>query len=338
MVKQEKMEEQQGSASGVSGVSGREEQDGQWLKLSFICPLALMEAVSDLLTVCSDSGVEESPATAAGCRLSGFFYVNATEEGAAQAQVEQIKHETKTALAELFALYGEPLPEFEQAMLADEDWANSWKEHFKTFAIAPGLVIKPSWEEYMPSPGEQVLEMDPGMAFGTGRHATTRGALQLIKRSMQENIPNRVLDVGTGTGILAMGTALWGVPEVLALDNDPEAVRVAGDNVVQNKLSGRIRVELTSVEQVKGSYGLISANIVHDVLVEMLPHLRRLTARPGFLVLAGILAGGQERNITKLYAQAGFTLLGCEYEEEWVSLLFRLGGETPSSGGCAGCG
>ena len=131
---------------------------------------------------------------------------------------------------------------------------------------------------------------------------------------------------------------MWGTPEVLALDNDPEALRVATENVAQNKLSGRIKVELTPVEQINGSFGLVCANIVHDVLVEMLPHLRRLTARPGYLVLSGILAGQQERNICKLYAQAGFILLGCEYEEEWVSLLFSSGGATPSSGGCADCG
>ncbi len=321
MVKQEKMEA---------------EQPGQWLKLSFACPLTLVEAASDLLAARSGSGVEQSPETAAGCRLSGFFYIDAPEKGA--AQVEQIKKETAAALAELFALYGEPLPALEQVLLADEDWASSWKEHFKTFAIAPGLVIKPSWEAYTPSPGEQVLEMDPGMAFGTGQHATTRGALQLIQRCLHESVPARVLDVGTGTGILAMGAALWGAPEVLALDNDPEAVRVARENVAQNRLSEAIRVELTPIGQISGSFALVCANIVHDVLVEMLPHLRRLTAQPGCLVLSGILAGEQERNISKRYAQAGFILLGCEYEEEWVSLLFSLGGETPSNGGCAGCG
>lgn len=332
MVKQENKE------AGEEGASGANGQGGQWLKLSFVCPAPLVEAAADLLAVRSGSGVEQSPETASDCRLSGFFYIDATEKGAAQAQTEQITDETAAALTELFALYGEPLPGLELELLANEDWASSWKEHFKTFAIAPGLVIKPSWEEYTPSPGEQVLEMDPGMAFGTGQHATTRGALQLIQRSMQESIPVRVLDVGTGTGILAMGAALWGAPEVLALDNDPEAVRVASENVAQNKLSGRITVELTPVEQISGSFGLICANIVHDVLVEMLPHLRRLSAPPGYLVLSGILAGEQERNICTLYTQAGFILLDSQYEEEWVSLLFSLGGEIPSSGGCADCG
>lgn len=320
MVKQERKKEGKGGASEAGEHPGA--QDGRWLKLSVLCPVSLVEAVSDLLAVRSGSGVEQSPETAAGCRLSGFFYVDAADQEAVQAQVAQISHETASTLAELFALYDKPCPPLGQDLLANEDWATSWKQHFKAFTIAPGLVIKPSWEEYTPSAEEQVLQMDPGMAFGTGQHASTRGALQLIRHCMQERIPARVLDVGAGTGILAMGATLWGAPEVLALDNDPEAVRVARENVAQNQLAERIRVELTPIAELSGSFDLICANIVHDVLVDMLPQISRLAARPGYLVLAGILAGPQERNISKLYAQAGFTLLGCEYEEEWVALLF----------------
>ena len=316
MVKQEKQAGQQG------GASGSDKHDGQWLKLSFACPAALLEAASDLLAVRSGSGVEQSPETAAGYLLSGFFYVDAIDQDKAQAQAEQISQETQAALGELFTLYEEPLPELEQEMLANEDWASSWKQHFTAFTIAPGLVIKPSWEEYNPASGEQVLQMDPGMAFGTGQHASTRGALQLIQRCMRERIPQKVLDVGTGTGILAMGAALWGAPAVVAIDNDPEAVRVARENVAQNDLSVCIQVEPTPIVNLNGSFSLICANIVHDVLVDMLPQISRLAAQPGCLVLAGILAGEQERNIAKLYAQAGFILLGCEYAEEWVSLLF----------------
>lgn len=312
MVKQEKNMQEEGSTANT----------GQWLKLSFICPQALVEAASDLLAVQSGSGVEQSPESGAGSRLSGFFYIEAADAEKEAGQVEDVLSATKDALRELFALYGKPLPELEHELLANEDWATSWQQYFKPFAIAPGLVIKPSWEDYAPGPGEQVLEMDPGMAFGTGQHASTRGALQLMQQCCKETIPEKVLDVGTGTGILAMAAALWGAAEVLAIDNDPEAVRVARENVAQNALSGQIRVESTSLEALEGSYALICANIVHDVLLAMLPHLSRLAARPGYLVMAGILAGTQERSISKAYRQAGFTLLGCEYEDEWVALLF----------------
>lgn len=315
MVKQEN--KGQGQADAVDAV-----HSGQWLKLSFMCPAIMVEAASDLLAVQSGSGVEQSPESAEGFRLSGFFYVAATGDQTAAELVERIINDTRAELAELFTLYRQPLPELHHDLLADEDWATSWQQHFKPFTIAPGLVIKPSWEEYEPAAGEQVLQMDPGMAFGTGQHASTRGALQLIRRSIMERIPARVLDVGTGTGILAMGAALWGAAEVLAVDNDPEAVRVAGENAGHNQLAERVRIAATPVADIQGSFDLVCANIVHDVLVEMLPQLSRLVARPGHLVLAGILAGVQEHNLTRLYAQAGFILLGYEYEEEWVSLLF----------------
>ena len=311
MVKQEKTGRQQESAS-----------TGQWLKLRFLCPAELLEAATDFLAVQSGSGVEQSPETAEGSWLSGFFYLEATEEAEGRAQAAAIVAETEKGLAELFALYRHPLPALERELLADEDWSTSWRQYFKPFAIAPGLVIKPSWESYMPRTDEKVLELDPGMAFGTGQHASTRGALRLMRRSFEERTPSKVLDVGTGTGILAMGAALWGAERVLALDNDPEAVRVARDNVAQNGLSGQVRVEETPLAAVAGSYALVCANIVHDVLVELLPQFRRVVGHAGHLVLAGILAGAQEENLATLYNRAGFRLLASEYEEEWVALLF----------------
>ncbi|NQS70840.1 MAG: 50S ribosomal protein L11 methyltransferase [Desulfobulbaceae bacterium] len=309
MVKKEKKEQDCGSA-------------GKWLKLSFLCPAILVEAASDLLGVHSGSGVEQGLESEAGSWLSGYFHVEAGAEAVCQEQMEHLVGAVQTALAELFALFNQPLPEFRRELLADEDWATSWQQHFKTFTIAPGLVIKPSWEEYAPLPGEQVLEMDPGMAFGTGQHASTRGALYLVERSFRQHRPGQVLDVGTGTGILAMGAALWGAGEVLAIDNDPEAVRVAWENVAHNRLSDRITVAATPLAEVRGHYDLLLANIVHDVLVEMQPLLGRLAALSAQLVLAGILAGSQEENIIRCYGQAGFHLLERTYEEEWVALRF----------------
>lgn len=298
-----------------------EHRPGRWLKLSFSCPVALLEAAEDLLSLRSGGGVEQRPEEGGSCRLSGFFYLDAAGEKACQALATALVAENRSALAELFQLYQQPLPELHQELLADEDWSTSWQQHFKTFTIAPGLVIRPSWESYSPSAEERVLELDPGMAFGTGQHATTQGALRLIRRAFLERVPTRVLDVGTGTGILAMGAALWGAAEVLAIDNDPEAVRTARENVRRNGLEGQVRVAGTPLAELGGSFDLVCANIVHDVLVAMLPQLGRLVARPGHLVLAGILAGDQEHNLGTLYTRAGFRPCACEYEEEWVSLL-----------------
>ena len=306
--------------------TGRQQEPvlaGQWLRLRFLCPAELLEAAADFLAVQSGSGVEQSPETAEGSWLSGFFYLEAAEEAERRAQVAAIVAEIQSGLAELFALYRQPLPALERELLADEDWSTSWQQYFKPFVIAPGLVIKPSWERYSPLSDEKVLELDPGMAFGTGQHASTRVALCLMRRSFEVRMPAGVLDVGTGTGILAMGAALWGAERVLALDNDPEAVRVARGNVAHNGLSGLVRVEERPLASVDGSYALVCANIVHDVLVELLPQFRRVVGHSGHLVLAGILAGGQEDNLVSLYGQAGFRLLASEYEAEWVALLFE---------------
>ena len=161
------------------------------------------------------------------------------------------------------------------------------------------------------------------MAFGTGQHASTRMALSLLSKSIQAATPAQVLDVGTGTGILAMAAALFGAGRVVAVDNDPDAVTVARENIEKNRLDEKIEVSTTPVAQIQGAYQLVCANIVHDVLVEMAPVLTGLTASGGHLVLAGILSGDQEDHIIAVYRDLGFQLHDRQYQEEWVALLLQ---------------
>lgn len=206
---------------------------------------------------------------------------------------------------------------------ADEDWATSWKQFFTPFAIAPGLIIKPSWESYTSKPGEQVLEIDPGMAFGTGQHASTKLALGLIQSCLRNGPLERVLDVGTGTGILAMAAALFGAKVITAIDNDPEAVQAATENIARNNLENQIAVAVTALADLNGGFHLICANILHDVLVELAPALVDRLVPQGQLVLAGLLRGEQEESIVSVYGQLGLTLQQAVYEEDWVALLLR---------------
>ena len=228
--------------------------------------------------------------------------------------------EVQPQLSELFALYAAPLPAFTTALMADEDWATSWQQYFKPFEIVPGLIIKPSWEEFTPADNQQVIEMDPGMAFGTGQHASTQMALALIQDSMSQIQASSAFDVGTGTGILAMASLLFGARHALAIDNDPEAVRVALENIAHNGLAERIAVRTTPVEEVTETFPLVIANIVHDVLIAMAPTLVQRTAQGGHLVLAGILSGIQEENIIQKYEELGCRILNRKYTDEWVSL------------------
>lgn len=309
----------------MTSPTGTPPADRQWLKITFFCPHALLEPAADLIGVLSGVGVEQSPETLSGALVSGFFPLAGPDnESPGQLDtVEAIRTRVTQQMTELFALYGCTPEKPTCILLADQDWATSWQQYFKPFEIVSGLVIKPSWEEYQPQPGQHILELDPGMAFGTGQHASTQLALALIKKSILEAAPEQAVDVGTGTGILAMAAALFGAGQVIAIDNDPDAVTVALENIANNTLTGQIEVSTTPVAHLTGTYQLTCANIVHDVLVEMAPVLASLTAPNGHLVLAGILSGEQEENIITVYLQQGCRLLDRRYREEWVALQLQ---------------
>ncbi len=292
----------------------------KWLKIHLDCPEMIIEGAVDLLAVLSGSGVEQTPPQHGSSGVNAFFVLDGMDT--AQEQKE-IKQRVQEELNNLFQIYEQPAPVLGYQLLDDEDWATSWQQYFKPFAIIPGLVIKPSWETYARQRDELVIEMDPGMAFGTGQHASTKLALSLIRASFQEGRVDRVLDIGTGTGILAMAAALFGAKEVIATDNDPVAVQVAGDNIAHNRLESIISVSGRDLSGLEGEFTLICANIIHGVLVEMAPQMSGLLEKQGWLVLAGILQGEQEENIIKVYGQAGLRLEQTLYEDEWVALLLR---------------
>ncbi len=284
----------------------------RWLRLAVATPAAMVEAVSDLLTVLSEGGVEIGVEKGGLVEVAGFFLLTGDPDRVAAPVLER--------LGEIFALYGEPLPEPGLKVLADQDWATAWQHYFKPLEIVRGLVIKPSWEEFQPDPGTRVIEMDPGQAFGTGQHESTRLALELVRARLRERTFGRALDVGTGTGILAMGVAtLAGIP-VEAIDNDPTAVEAATANVRANRLEDLVRVSATPLAALPGPYPLIMANIVHDVLAAMVTDFARLLPPGGVLVLAGLLRGWQEDNMTRLCSQAGLAPLERRSEGEWVAL------------------
>ena len=291
----------------------------KWLKIGLQTPIRLVESVSDLLGVLSGSGVELSPETERGTLISGFFPF----EGGATEKLE-ITQSVCTKMEELFLLYELPVPEIMTEVIDDQDWATSWKQFFTPVEIVPGLIIKPSWEEYQAADNEKIIEMDPGQAFGTGQHASTRMALSLLTTSLFEQTVERVLDVGTGTGILSMAAALLGVESVVAIDNDPEAVRVAGENVAANGLAEKILISTTDLADIQGPFPLILANIVHDVLAEMAPQFSRLLSPGGRVVLAGLLSGEQEKNIIRVYEELGLTLQKSEHDGEWAAVLLRM--------------
>lgn len=207
--------------------------------------------------------------------------------------------------------------------LREEDWGKNWKEHFKPIRITPRITIKPSWEEYSADDDEIIIEMDPGMAFGTGHHASTRLALAFIDTCYAQGLfSKRVLDVGTGTGVLGMACALFGASEVLGIDNDPDAVAAAEENVQRNRLAERMTVSGRDLATVTGPFDLVIANITSNVLTEMSELLCHRLAPAGHLILAGILKEQQEEAIRTTFTGLGLHHLATNYQDEWASLHF----------------
>lgn len=278
--------------------------------------------------VMSGVGVEIRPVDSSNKQMiSGFFPLDGdgsadSLDSAASKTLQEVTGE----LEKLFAIYNLILHEPETKIIDDQDWATSWKQFFSTTEIVPGLVIKPSWEKYTPDTNQHMIQMDPGMAFGTGQHASTKLALTLIAScfdTTHSKKPNRVLDVGTGTGILAMAAAAYGADQIMAIDNDPEAVTVAEHNVLANHFDWNIGVSTRPLEDLEGPYDLICANIVHDVLVDMASIIKRLAGQNCHIILSGILNGEQEKNIEQVYQENNMRLVHSEHEEEWTAMLLQ---------------
>jgi len=291
----------------------------QWLKVSITTDPALIDAIEDFMMGISGAGVElavDQPGQTA--TLNAWFDKDQED----QPDTDLILTQLADYLQELAAIFEVAVPIITTTFIEDEDWSATWKEHFKPFAIIPGLVIVPTWEEYQAQGQEQVIVMDPGMAFGTGHHATTSLSLQLVQEALTGRANTSVLDVGTGTGILGMAAALFGASKVMAIDNDPEAVSAAQKNIAINKLQQIMEVQITPLTSLTAPFSLVIANIVHDVLLELAPDLGRLTANGGQLILSGLLAGQQVTNIVSCFSALGFSLNRQEQKKEWAALLF----------------
>jgi ribosomal protein L11 methyltransferase len=215
------------------------------------------------------------------------------------------------------------LPKFSIRKLAPQNWAESWKRHFKPIEMGSKLLIKPSWSRRKAKPGQRVIVLDPGLSFGTGQHPTTRFCLEQVVKFRDEGRKQSFLDVGTGSGILALAAAKLSYAPVRAFDFDPAAVRIARANAVRNRVADRVRFDRKDVTQTKSDsrYDLICANLLADLLVAERDRLLAWLKPGGRLVLAGILQS-QFRNIQVAYEEAGLNLISHDAQKEWESGAF----------------
>jgi ribosomal protein L11 methyltransferase len=211
----------------------------------------------------------------------------------------------------------------EGRLLPAEDWAHGWQQHFPPLRVGTRLLIRPSWSDEPAAAADVVLTLDPGRAFGTGTHATTSLCLEVIARLADSaQPPRRVLDVGAGSGILAMAAAALGAPEVVACEIDLEACQVARENVAANDLQGTITVTATPLETLPGQYDLVLANILAGENIRLAPHFLAHLAPGGYLVLSGIL-NEQEAAVTTAFGPLPLTLVTIDRRDEWSCLLYR---------------
>jgi ribosomal protein L11 methyltransferase len=242
--------------------------------------------------------------------VTGYLPADDRFEGAALA--------LRAALAERFPA---DTPEITLRFVAEEDWADAWKQYFKPQRIGEHIVIKPTWEPFAPAVGDIVIEIDPGMAFGTGLHATTRLCLTALESLVRPG--QRVADIGTGSGILAVAAARFGAAHVVAVDNDPLAVEIAAENVAVNRVGDRVHTEVAS-RPPAGSFDIVVANILAEVILGMADALFAATAPGGVLIASGVIEPRAE-DVRRGLTTVGFVVLRTEADGEWVAVIAGRG-------------
>jgi len=208
-------------------------------------------------------------------------------------------------------------------LLRNEDWAEGWKQHFKPFRIGQRLIVKPTWEDVDVADGESVVNIDPGMAFGTGTHATTRLCLEAMAPLFERDpVPTRVLDVGTGSGILAIAAAVLGAKRVLACDIEEESCRTSAENARLNRVENCVEITGEPLHLLERGFDVVLANILAEENIRLADELVGRLAPGGTLVLSGILRE-KEAAVLDAFGRYGLSEPVVRHRDEWSCILYR---------------
>lgn len=286
----------------------------KWISLSVWAPPSVQDALVNFLIEETGRGVKLE-----GERITAYCHESAETQACLQKLIRYYQ--------DLQQLYPD-LPELKvvQEDLRGEDWSETWKTFFKPLIIGKNIVVKPTWEPYEPIPGQVVIEVDPGRAFGTGKHPSTALCIEALEGVLSDTVIGErglapsVLDVGTGSGILGIIAARLGAKTVLGLDTDPEALEVAGKNVERNKVGKIMSVSNTPLDQVEETYDVVVANLTASLLMQMAAGLSRCVSQKGSLVLSGILKE-QGEEVVKCFKAHYFKMVKSWSREDWTTLL-----------------
>jgi ribosomal protein L11 methyltransferase len=289
----------------------------KWLQASVSVDAELAEAVADVLSRFAPGGVAiELPQGADLAALSG---VAVKVYLAMDSNTDQVRRQIEEALWHLSQISPFPGPEF--SVLEEQDWASAWKEHFYPLRVGRSIVIKPTWRQFSGEPSDVIIELDPGMAFGTGLHPTTRLCLLALEERMTPGMS--VLDLGTGSGILAIAAAKLGAGRVLALDTDKVAVQVAEENAQRNGVHERVVVNQGSLDQARDTYDLVAVNILADVIMALArAGLAQRVKQGGTWIAAGIIES-QAAGVEQALNVGGLRVTDRTQIEDWVALIGR---------------
>ena len=288
----------------------------RWIEIAVPAHAEAVEAVSEILTRVGYNGIAVEEPLEPSADAEHLVKAYLIHDPAARGRVRRVRE----ALGHLQAFGLGPIGALRVRRVEDEDWLESWKASFIPLRIGRFLV-RPTWSDA--DPGDAiVLELDPGMAFGTGLHPTTQQCLRAL--SVLDVAGKRVADIGTGSAILAIAAAKRGAAAVVAVDIDEVSMRAATENVARNGVA--VTVGRGSAADVPGTHDLVLANIVAPVLRQIAPDLAGCTAPGGILVTAGIIAMAEDETAAA-FAAAGFHADGREQDGEWVSRTFVRGAD-----------
>lgn len=307
----------------------------KWTEVLIKVDPQAVEAVTDILYGLGAQGVAiDEPVDVERLREDELYW-DYIDEKLLENDTEETKimayfSEEETNLPEKIAVIKEKirnLTEFglsigsgtvELSNVNQEDWESAWKQYFKPVHVTDRIVVKPEWEEYSPQEGEIVIEIDPGMAFGTGTHETTSMCINQIEKNLKAG--DRVIDIGSGSGILSMASVLLGAEKATGVDLDPVAVRVALENVELNNLQDKIDIlhgNLTDVIREKAD--IVVANIMADIILILLEDVREFIKDDGLFISSGII---QEKRaaVEARLLEKNFSIVEVETKGEWCAI------------------